>query len=434
MEIAVIGAGSHFTLNLLRSIYQTAPDEAHHIRLMDTRHEALEALTSLASRFNAATGGRVIYSVHDEQKQAIAGADQVLVAAAVEFPSAYLRTCWVMKDHGINFVEGETATPGALMATMRHLPVVLSVTDDVRAETDSAWVHIINNPMPRLVRGVIRGRGYKRVVGHCHGTIAVRRWLGTLTGVDDAYIDIDVAGINHFHLVRGARDRRNDDDLLAKLEALPQDRDDLWREKDFSQWKMYHELGYLIGHGIWHNFDYLPYANPRMFHHKDLNTWDRANIAVLARRQSGEEVGGALREEASLTQFLATNESEQVFKIMRALEGETDSYEYLSGNVENGTTWRNLPEEAIIEVPSIVSGRGVLPRQPVRGVPLFFETWVRTQLAVHELSVAAVVEGSRQAAIEAIATDPAFRDADCSPAVLLDEMLAVNEGLVPPLS
>ena len=131
MDITVIGAGSHFTLHLLRSIYQTAPDDGYHIRLMDTRPEARKALRSLARRFNAVTGRDITYSVYDDQKKAIAGADHVLIAAAVDFPSAYLRTCWVMKDHGMNFVEGETATPGALLATMRHLPVVLNVTDDL---------------------------------------------------------------------------------------------------------------------------------------------------------------------------------------------------------------------------------------------------------------------------------------------------------------
>ena len=37
------------------------------------------------------------------------------------------------------------------------------------------------------------------------------------------------------------------------------------------------------------------------------------------------------------------------------------------------------------------------------------------------------------AAVEAIACDPSFRDCNCPPGQLLDEMLAANQGLVPRL-
>jgi alpha-galactosidase len=435
VEIAVIGAGSHFNLALLRSLYQTATHEDYHLRFVDARPGALEALSRLLPRMNALTGRSFRFSCHTERPGALEGADHVLACFAVDFPASFLRTCWVMRDHGIQFVEGETATPGALMATLRHLPILLGIAEEMRRRADGAWLHVINNPMPRLVRGVIVGAGYERVVGHCHGTLGVRRRIAELTGTRAEEVDLFVAGINHFHLVQRAVHTPTGRSLLAELGSLPDEVDVGWRRADFTQWRMFHELGYLVGHGIWHNFDYLPYANQRMFRHRDDNTWERACLRVLAVRAArpAGETGDELADVEALGGFLAEPEHEQVFSVMQALSGERAPYAFLSGNAPNRGHIPGLPDGAIVELPATVTPDGVRLHPSPAPLPLFFEAWLRQQLAVHELSVRAALEGSRQAAVEAIACDPAFRDCDCGPGELLDEMLAANERLVPAL-
>lgn len=435
MEIAIVGAGSHFTLAVLRALYQTAPSDAYHLRLMDIRPEALAALDRLLSRLNAQTGRAVRWSCHQERVSALEGADHVLAAFAVDFPASFLRTCWVMRDHGIQFVEGETATPGALMATLRHLPPLLAVAEEMRRYTDGAWLHVINNPMPRLVRGIMDGAGYTRVVGHCHGTLEMRRRIAALTGTRADDIDLHVAGINHFHLVQRAVHRRGGQDLLHALSTLPDETLCAWRRDDFTQWRLFHELGYLIGHGMWHNFDYCPYANTRIFRHSDYNTWERQCLAVQSRRQAGGDGEAArhLVDDNELQTFITTPEHEQVFAIMQALSGEVPPYVYLSGNMPNHGHIPELPDEAIVELPATVTPDGVALHRSPEPLPLFFASWLQPQIAIHALSVRAVLEYSRQAALEAIACDPSFRDCDCSPGRLLDEMLAVNQGLVPML-
>jgi alpha-galactosidase len=435
MDITIIGAGSHFTLALLRSLYQTAEHDNYHLRLMDIRQEPLVALKRLLPRLNALTGRSFAVSYYDDCVAALDGADHVLASFAVDFPASFLRTCWVMRNHGIQFVEGETATPGALMATLRHLPPLVQIARELQQHTDGAWLHIINNPMPRLVGGIIQATGYERVVGHCHGTLETRERIGELTGTAPEAIDLFVAGINHFHHVQCALDRRSGKDLLMTLRDLPPDKADWWQAQDFTQWRLFQELGYLLGCGNWHNFDYVPYSNQRMFRHKDYNTWERACLAVHSRRQNGAEgeVGSHLSDELALRAFVDYPEREQMFHIMRALSGETAPYFYLSGNMPNAGHIPNLPEGAVVELPAMVTPDGVKLARSPEPLPLFFEIWVRQQLAIHELSARAAICQSRQCAIEAIACDPAFRDADCAPGQLLDEMLEANRGLVPVL-
>lgn len=433
MEIAIIGAGSHFTLALLRSLYQQSLHDNYHIRLMDVRPEPLEALADLIPRLNKVSGRSISFSCHRERITALEGADHVLASFAVDFPASFLRTCWIMRNHGIQFVEGETATPGALMATLRHLPPLIALTEEIQYYAPEAWLHIINNPMPRLVLGVIRGTGFNRLAGHCHGTLAVREQLASLTQTPAAEVELFVAGINHFHLVQRAVDRRNGEDLLQALKNLPPDEIATWQRHDFTQWRMFEELGYFIGHGIWHNFDYLPYANERMFRHSDYNTWERACLATQSERRFGAEIGSDLQTDDTLADFLALPETEQMFSVMQALSGEIPSYSFLSGNMPNGGHIPNLPDGAVVELPANVSADGIELRPSPEPLPSFFAAWLTQQIAIHDLSVAAVLEHSRQAAVEAIVTDPAFRDCNCSPGQLLNEMLDVNRGIVPRL-
>jgi alpha-galactosidase len=436
VDIAIIGAGSHFTLHLLRSLYQTTSHDDYRLRLMDVRRESIEALRQLIPRLNARTGRSIQASYHQEQASAIEGADHVLASFAVDFPGSFLRACWVMHNHGIQFVEGETATPGALLATLRHLPPLLAIAGEMHRRAPAGWLHVINNPMPRLILGVIQGTGFERVVGHCHGTLDTRHRLGELTDTPAEAVDLFVAGINHFHLVRRAIDRRDGRDLLQAIARLPAEKARWWESRDFTQWRMFQELGYFFGCGNWHNFDYVPYSNQRMFRHTADNTWERACLAVQSRRRRGGEgeIGQNLTDETALRAFLETPEREQLVHIMRALSGEVPPYLYLSGNMPNAGYIPNLPDGGVVELPATVTPDGVRLHRCDQPLPLFFETWLRQHLAIHELSVRAVIENSRQAAIEAIACDPAFRDCDCSPGQLLDELLEANRGLVPALS
>lgn len=435
MEIAIIGSGSHFALNLIRAVFQARESRPVHFRLMDINSAASERVAAVVAGLNRLTGAGHSTSVHPDRKTAIAGADHVLCSFAVDFPDSFLRTCWVMQDHGLDFVEGETATPGALLATLRHLPPLLEIAKQMEVGCPSGWLHIINNPMPRLVLGLKRGLGFRRVLGHCHGTLHVRRGIAKIVEVPREEIDIFVAGINHFHVVQKLVDRRDGRDLLAELHSLSDEADRRWQKQDYTQWKMFRECGDLIGHGIWHNYDYLPFANRRVWKDANYNTWPRAALAVQARRDAHMAEGAAaLNSVPDLEAFLAEREEEQVFSIMAALSGMSPDYEYLSGNWDNDGKLPFLPPDAIVELPSTVTRDDIRLHSPTTPVPAYFRVWLQIQAAIHDRSVAAVLGRDRGAAIEAIMLDPVFRDCDCSPEQLLDEMLEVNAGLVPALA
>ena len=428
ISIAIIGAGSRFALNLVRAVYQSSYLGNIHFKLMDVNANASNRLAELIEALNAQTNKRHSISRHEHLEEAVQSVDHVLCAFAVDFPASFLRTCWVLEDHGIDFVEGETATPGALLALMRHLDPLLDIARMAQLSNPDVWLHVINNPMPRLVMALDAALGFKRVVGHCHGTLHLREAMAGILQLPEDEIDIHVAGINHFHIVQKLRHEPTGRDLLGYVrDGLTESEARQWEKTDFTQYRMLKELGDLIGHGIWHNYDYLPYANSRMWRNDHFNTWPREAVGVLAMRNAN--AGQNMPVEDSQT-FLAETETEQIFDIILALSGETDPYYYLSGNARNEGRLSFLPDDAIVELPAWVTANGIELTSPVAEVPLYFQQWLSTQVAIHKLSVAGAL-GDRKAAIDSIALDPTFRTANCSPATLLNDMLAVNEGLLP---
>lgn len=440
MKISIIGAGSSFTYPILRDIFKRKKDEDLHICFMDLREGPLEELKRSMEVLNTYNQQNVSYSTTTELPKALDGADHVVATFAIDFPYSLLRTSQVLRYHGLDFTEGETATPGALMATMRHLPPLIKLANDVLKHCPKAWLHITSNPMPRIIDGIRKATGMQNIVGHCHGTFGIMEQFNTLTGVPTEHIDLHVCGINHFHLVQRVTDSRTGEDLLKRLESMsdseiPED----YLENFTTTWLTYRDLGYYLGHGHIHNYDYLPYANKRMFLKKfDLmTTWpDRLMVKIPSENSKERQnfrSGESVKDQQEAKDFMETHTVDDIYAIASALSGVREPYRWFSANLPNDGHLPNCPEGAIIELPGWVKPNKLEMDMPEKPLPTFFESWVNTQLAIHRLSVDATLEQSRQKAIEAIALDPCFRDMNCSPATLLDNMLKVNEGLVPTL-
>jgi alpha-galactosidase len=86
-------------------------------------------------------------------------------------------------------------------------------------------------------------------------------------------------------------------------------------------------------------------------------------------------------------------------------------------NVPNRGQIANLPAGAIVEVPALVSGRGVGGLH-VGPLPEMVAELCRREITVAGLAVKAAAEGDRQAALQALLLDPTIDDIDTARAIL----------------
>ena len=111
---------------------------------------------------------------------------------------------------------------------------------------------------------------------------------------------------------------------------------------------------------------------------------------------------------------------------------ETGASVELYGNVRNDGLIDGLPDEACVEVPMRVDGEGAVP-QPIGSIPPQCLALNRTFLNVVELTVRAVVDGSRELVYDAALLDPNTAATLTTEQIvnLVDELLDAHGDLIP---
>jgi len=119
--------------------------------------------------------------------------------------------------------------------------------------------------------------------------------------------------------------------------------------------------------------------------------------------------------------------SEGALEIIESIAGAHNHY-HLAVNLPNRGYITNLPEEAIVEVPGLVSGAGV-QGVGVGPLPEGIAELCRRELSVVRHCVDAVVHGDRQAALQCLLLDPVISDPDVAQQILEDYLGTYREHL-----
>src|SRR5262249_13924926 len=153
MKVAIVGGAGKFAVDLLRKIYVDGRMRPIDLRLYDINETKLQAMGRIIDRANEASGAGVRYSLHTRPGDALDGAEHVISCFYVDFPVARMRDRAACNRHGVYPCEGETMTPGGLMASLRHLPILLDVCHEMERRCPDAFLQVINNPLARLCTG-----------------------------------------------------------------------------------------------------------------------------------------------------------------------------------------------------------------------------------------------------------------------------------------
>jgi len=97
--------------------------------------------------------------------------------------------------------------------------------------------------------------------------------------------------------------------------------------------------------------------------------------------------------------------------------------------MNRGLYIENLPQGAIVEVPTIVYGNGIHP-QKVGALPEAFAAIVRTQLSINELITEAYRTRSKKLLLRALLLDPVVSSVSAAEK-MLDEMLELQKDFLP---
>jgi alpha-galactosidase len=329
--------------------------------------------------------------------------------------------------YGVMQALGENGGPGGLSHTLRTVPLVLGIVQQMEALCPNAWLLNYTNPVPRVCRA-IRRYSEIRAVGLCHGIGSTIDTVAAILGVEPGAVDVKAAGLNHFHWVLDVRFRETGEDAYALLRQ----REPSFRFGERRLWRdLFHRVGMMPFPSDDHIAEYLPFMHIASFgpwrkysHDHWLLHWDGSHD----RRDAMAAWIRDLADGIASLEDLREGSGERGIPVLLALRDNLNSYE-LALNIPNTDTISSLPAGCIVEVPAVVSSFGV-QGLPVGDLPAVIAGWCNTQVYVAELAVEAAVTGDRRVALQALLADPVVNDIDVAEKIL-DEYLTVQADYLP---
>jgi alpha-galactosidase len=419
MRIAFIGGGSAvWTKNLVQDICLTPELHGSTVALMDIAPERQRPVAALCRRLVAQSGADIAIEETTDRHVALRGADFVFVSISAGGVAGWEEDLAVPLQHGIFQTVGDTVGPGGFFRALRHIPVLVSIAQDMKRLCPAAWLINVTNPLTAICRALARTTSI-RTVGLCHGVQETEEIFAGMLDVPRAAVRIWAAGLNHFLFVRTLDvDGR---DGLPLLAALPEE---AWDDNivNLLLWRLY---GALPVNRSRHPGEFVPYflrGGDEVAARYQLTRW-RTDLHIAYSKNSIAIIEDSLREEP---QPLVKSE-EVGAPLMAALSGGPQLITHV--NVPNRGAMADLPAETIVEVPAIVNRSGIFPLA-MSDLPPGAAYELRRVADQIELTVEAALTGDRALARMALAADALVGSLELADA-MLDEMLHLQAAYLP---
>ncbi len=409
MKIAVIGAGSTYTPELVAGLADLELDE---LTLHDIDAQRLETVGGLAGRMLNRAGFRGRLELTGDLDAAVDGADFVLLQIRVGGQAARLHDETAPLPCGC--IGQETTGAGGFAKAMRTVPVVLEIADRVRelARPD-AWIVDFTNPVGIVTRSLLDA-GH-RAVGLCNVAINFQRCFARLLEVEPGRVVVDQVGLNHLTWVRAVWVDGRD----ALPDLLAAHGDELGDEVQLPR-RLLDELGALPSY-------YLRYfyAHDAVLAEQLDGVPRAATVAEIERELLELYRDPELDEKpALLEQRGGAFYSEAATGLVRSLlHGTGEVHEV---DIRNDGTLAGLADDDVVEVPArIESGRPApLPQGPLAPELLGL---VQHVAAYERLTAEAAVTRDPVTAKKALLAHPLIAQYELSEELL--ERLAVEEAV-----
>jgi alpha-galactosidase len=435
MKITILGASGFYGFDLFRRVFCNEQMRPVELKIWNRNPQTGQAIAEMLQYVCQQTGISIGFDLYDQRKEALRGTDYVLFASCVDYPRVRVQDMDVCQRFGVYPLEGETMSPGGLMNTFRHLPLLLEVARELEEVSPQATIIPVVNPLARLCDGLHR---YSKIrfIGHCDGMIHTKVDLAAAMGKEVKNVGMIAAGVNHLTFILKLWDKSTGEDLIPHIEeAMPRIRQLGPFGFRFSN-MVYRLLGYYPSPGDNHIADQLPFVSREMQQAipiPSLETVFPPREELLAGRVSNLQAavlaGTRIKDPKVLDAFLHPGRTEETGVWMEALHGRVPPYYFDGLDIPNDGCITNLPKGSIVEVPGVIDAGGA-HGMAVGELPPPLASLCQRMLITHELAVDACVLASREAALQSLAFEPTVKDLSMIDD-LLDALLDVNEKYLP---
>ena len=448
-KVVIIGAGSLFfgrkaIWQMINSPYLNNGTLA----LVDTNPQTLDKMATLAKKVIEEEKSSLTLEASVDRRDVLKDADFVVLSFAEK--SVYYRgiDCQISEKYGIRMCSGDTIGPGGIFRAMRELPVIMDCARDISELCPDAWV--INYINPTTVNGI----GLKKYAPHLKSfalcdaqhmphikmNYAVRAGItqkkNDYTDEIDRDFNFKVAGINHFTWIIKAEYKGVD--LTPQIgESIRIESAKETEGGDTGAKAIYNTT---IGYELYKIFGYVPTV---VGHTKEyVNFWQGKGILkdkipplsiweteerYARHREMFDEVDSFISGKTPISDFMTTYKADHATDIIEAMVSDSKKPYFV--NTPNNGAVTNMADDAFFELMCTIDKNGPTPL-PVGEMPVGLKGMQQIVLDTHELTAAAICEGSYELLRRAMMLDPlvsSVADADA----IIKELLEAEKDIIP---
>ncbi len=401
--IAMIGAGSVvFCKTLLNDMMATPALAGATYALMDCDETRLQRMETFANRMLKENDIQGTVSATTDRREAIRGADFVVVMINVGGRDAFAVDYEVPMKYGVDQCIGDSLGPGGVFRGLRTIPVLVDIARDMEELAAPGAVMLqYANPMAANCLA-LGGATDVSFVGLCHGVQTTMDLIAGYCDVPKEEIDYVCGGINHMDWFLDLRHKGRDlYPVLREVFEKP-----AYYKNEKVRGETMRQLGYFCTESTGHLSEYLP--------------WFRKNKKALDLYCDEPAFGGESGAYYNYTKALAEKYAEHDPLEYESAAIESRSVEYCSyiieavvtgtpfrlmGNVRNDGYITNLPDGACVEVATFVDANGLHPTR-LGALPPQCAAACMTNINVQILAAKAALESDTEAVVHAVAMDP----------------------------
>lgn len=396
-KISLIGAGSVvFARRLLQDIVCVPELSDSTVSLMDTDSERLGLMSKFANKLVRDTGTNINVETTTERREALHGSDYVLTTIRVG--DSYERDIGIPLKYGVDQSVGDTIGPGGVFKALRTAPVLIDICEDIADVAPDANLLNYTNPMAIACWAIAEATDVP-TIGLCHSVQHTTADLANYVGVSKERVKGWVAGINH--LAWFLRFEVDGQDAYPKLIEAMQNPEIF--SQDTVRFEVMKQFGYFVTESTRHMSEYTPYFRTNEQTIEDFNL-NQIRQDLKRRTVRVDDHYGQLLEDANTDRRLTAERSDEyACQIIEAME--SDRPIVINGNVPNEGLIDNLLNLSSVEVPILIDQLGFHP-MAVGELPGQLAALSRSNQAVQQMAVNAILDGEKEAAFHAIALDP----------------------------
>ncbi|SHJ81855.1 maltose-6'-phosphate glucosidase [Clostridium amylolyticum] len=336
-----------------------------------------------------------------------------------------------------NVVGQETCGPGGMAYGLRSIKDMIEIVCDIRRYSKDAWILNYTNPAAIVAEALKREFPEdKRLLNICDMPAAIMISYAGILGKEVWDLVPEYFGLNHFGWFTKIYDKEGNDhteELKRKIIEegfTPQDseisEDQSWI-KTFEQARKM-----LIDYP-----DYLPntylqyYLYPKAIVKKEDANNVRAMQVINGREKRVMDLCDKIIEADSTGDIHLKSDIHGVYMVRAAASLAYNNGDIYIVMVKNNGIISNIPEEAMVEVPAMLTKNGIKPFA-VGKIPTFYKGLIENQLAYEMLVVDAYFEKDYKKLVQALALNRTVIDTEVAKTIL-NELIEANKGYWPEL-